>query len=204
MSATAAWQVIRNGVMVDAVTGLRPDGREVTTSRIYREGQIVPGGVTQELAARYDAGDAHARSIVRRVEVDEDGAVSAAGEKSESLEGASDEELKARAEEAVQVALAAGDERDEALTKVAELEARVAELENKLAQAEQAIATASVVSIVEGDAAGDSFNIDAAAKPELEAEVAKRSLSVTGTGSNGNVTVEDLKKALKEDDAAKS
>lgn len=40
------------------------------------------------------------------------------------------------------------------------------------------------------------FDVNTASKKDLEAEAKRRELTITGTGSQGNVTKEDLQKAL--------
>lgn len=49
-----------------------------------------------------------------------------------------------------------------------------------------------------------TLDVDRASKEDLEAEVQRRGLTVTGTGANGNVLVEDLRNALREDDAKRA
>lgn len=50
--------------------------------------------------------------------------------------------------------------------------------------------------VLEAEATASAFEIATATRDELEAEAARRGLSVAGTGKDGYVTVEDYRKAL--------
>ncbi len=73
-----SWRVLANGAMLEVATGTHIAGEreiEVTTTAIYRAGQVIKGELARSFVERYDANEDFARSIVERVEVttDDDG-----------------------------------------------------------------------------------------------------------------------------------
>ena len=71
------WRVIRDGAMLDVVTGTRQDAarRDVaqTATRIYRHGDVPREPLAPDLVERWEAGDPHLRAIVERVDPFPDG-----------------------------------------------------------------------------------------------------------------------------------
>ncbi len=67
-----AWEVIETGTVLEVVIGERTRQGQVipvTKTAIFRQGALIEEELVPEFVARYDDGEEHARSLVRRVDV---------------------------------------------------------------------------------------------------------------------------------------
>lgn len=215
-----AWRSLQDGKMVEVVNGKRGD-REITTTLIIGAGQVIDKPLTANFVERWAKGGEYERSLFEhgRVElhlftdlVDEDGknipdeerpvfVVTAGPGDAATVESSSDPDPDAlkRAEAAEASLATAQSEIDDLKLKVeaaentattmlseakADADAKISSLQADLDEAEAVAASAL------------SYN---ELSPEaLQAEVDKKGLTPTGTGSNGNIVKADLVKALLE------
>lgn len=177
------WQVLASGAMLEVIVGEGVNGREITSTQICAEGQIIKGELSKGLVDRYDANDAYVRSLVQRVELSEDdegNPVATPIGKPDVDATPSDKDDKAtkKLKDALKTAQ---DALTEATTAKEAAEAKATELEAKPALDYNALSVEAVT-----------------------AEYQKRGLTAEGTGNNGTVVKADMVTALAADDAAKA
>lgn len=201
------WRVLANGAMIEVVMGNRPDGSEYTTTQIVHQGQVIKGELSSGMIERYDGNEAYVRSIVERVSIteDEDGepVVTPAGkpepDESDSMSSKDLIERNAKLEgdwvEAEKEVSSLKDERDGLQATIVDLQAKVDDLTKENDEYDKALEEAT---------APKPFDYSLLSPEAVQAEVTKRGLTVTGTGSKGNVLKDDNVKALQEADAATS
>lgn len=180
-----AWRVTLNGAMVEVVNGVR-DGREITSTIIAREGQVIEKDMTSDFVERWRSEEPYARSIaeygnVETVPADEEGEedrkVFVATALPEPEETPSSRPVEASTDA-------------ELIERVQKADDRVKELEGELATAEEAAS------------APQAIPYERLSSEALAVEADKRGVTpASGSGKDGNVVKLDLVKALQEADA---
>lgn len=210
------WRVLLNGAMLEAVNGIDKDGRELVSTAIYRENQILTKDLPREYVKRYLDNDPTVRATVEygTVEMVED-------EEGEEIPrftatGGPDLEESPSSSPAAQPS-GSGDDGDTASlkTKVAELEAtasqfdaaygkattRISELEGELETAKEALATAqteleaarseSTSKLEESERDGEQAHADLTAA-RAEVEEIKQALEQAEEAATSGLSYNDL------------
>lgn len=165
--------------MIEILNGVREDGKEMTTTIIAREGELIRKDLPKAFVRAYDNNDERVRSLVERVEitteVDED-----TGEETEVVTAVGKPESSESDDYAGN---------DEALLE------HLRELEDELATAQSELAVAN-------EAAANALTYDSLSAEALQAEVVKRGLTVSrADGKEGDPLKSDNVQALTENDA---
>lgn len=214
-----AWRVLRAGAMIEILNGVTADGRELTSTAIVGEGQVIEKDLPKAYVQRYLDGDEYVRSTVEygeiETQVDEDGndvvdedgndvkgfvpkGGPEAPEGSASAPAANlqdaDEAAQARIQELEDALGKASNDLSSSSSSLDEASGRIAELEAKVDELEKDLDEAS---------APQAFPYDKLSSEALAVEAERRGVTpASGSGSNGNVVKADLVKALTEADAA--
>lgn len=171
-----AWRVLQSGATLEVVSGYRdlPGGgkKAVTTTAVYREGKVIEGDLEPGFVERYEAGNAHERSLVVRGNVDSEGNFQVAGVDDSGEEGNDasgyDRELASRVSELEEEsAKKDGEIADlqqeledqkassaDATASVDGLQQRITELEQELAETQRELEAATAPADGSGDNAG--------------------------------------------------